>query len=159
MALVRPAEPRDHDQVLALLMEVHGHHLAAAPGIFQPSSPALLPAAVFAQRLAEPNQIILVIEEAGALLGFAYLVHAHRPENPVLVEREYLTIEHFGVSQRHQRQGYGRQLVDAILAEAARRGLTRIDLSVWAANAEAIAFYERLGFQTYLHRMQRSLER
>ena len=158
MAWVRPAQPRDYDAALALLMEVHAHHVAAAPGVFQPPSPALLTLGEFTERLADPNQIVLVIEEVGALRGFAYLVHVRRPANPVFVEREYLTIEHFGVSRSHRRQGYGRQLVDAILAEATRRGLRRIELSVWAANAEAIAFYERLGFQSYLQRMDHLLE-
>ena len=159
MVQVRPAQAQDYDQVLALLMEVHAHHVAAVPGVFQPSSPVLLPPAVFAERLADPDRLILVLEEAGEVLAFAYLVHARRPENPVFIEPEYLSIDQFGVRGDCRRRGYGRQLVEAVVVEATRRGLARIELSVWAANAEAVAFYERLGFQTYVHRMERRLDR
>ena len=42
MVQVRPAQAQDYDQVLALLLEVHAHHVAAVPRVFQPPSPARL---------------------------------------------------------------------------------------------------------------------
>lgn len=45
-------------------------------------------------------------------------------------------------------QGLGRSLIETTLADARRFGLTRIELTVHAGNARAIALYERAGFKT-----------
>ena len=46
-----------------------------------------------------------------------------------------------------RRQGYGRALVDGLLAWGGQEGAKRVFLNVMADNAPAIALYERLGFR------------
>ncbi|HEY2257422.1 MAG TPA: N-acetyltransferase, partial [Variovorax sp.] len=59
-------------------------------------------------------------------------------------------VGHLGIglipSARHR--GIGAQLMHAAIAAAWAKGLTRIELSVRADNANAKALYEGLGFQT-----------
>ena len=45
-------------------------------------------------------------------------------------------------------RGNGKPLVDATLSEARRFGFVRIELTVYADNAQAIALYESVGFKT-----------
>ena len=47
-----------------------------------------------------------------------------------------------------RRRGYGRLLVQSLLAHAATMGARRVYLQVLADNAPALALYEQLGFQT-----------
>ncbi len=51
-------------------------------------------------------------------------------------------------------QGVGRQLITAALAQSARRGLTRIELTVHSRNLAAQALYKSVGFE--LEGIQRS---
>ena len=47
------------------------------------------------------------------------------------------------------RKGIGKQLVDATFAFAQQAGLSDIDATIGAENAQGIAYYEAMGFQTY----------
>lgn len=51
-----------------------------------------------------------------------------------------------GVLASYRRQGIGRRLMEACLAEAEHQGYQRIELEVFATNIHAIRLYERLGF-------------
>ncbi|HEV2613961.1 MAG TPA: GNAT family N-acetyltransferase [Gammaproteobacteria bacterium] len=58
-----------------------------------------------------------------------------------------------GVIASHRGQGIGKRLIEAALAAAKLKGLTRIELSVRENNKTAIAFYEKVGFvKEGLHR-------
>jgi len=52
-----------------------------------------------------------------------------------------------GVHPQYRRQGLGRQLLEACIAKAWRKGLTRIELEARADNTGAIALYSKLGFE------------
>ena len=65
-------------------------------------------------------------------------------DDPIV--REYPAHLHIDLLPETQGQGLGRRLIDALLAELARRGVPALHLSMNAANAPAGAFYERLGF-------------
>lgn len=54
---------------------------------------------------------------------------------------------HIKLEPRIAGQGWGRQLVQALLGELRNRGLAGVFLGVAAENANAIAFYTHLGFR------------
>jgi ribosomal protein S18 acetylase RimI-like enzyme len=59
----------------------------------------------------------------------------------------------------HRRQGFGRQVLDALLAAGVRRGVSEFWLLVMASNTGAQALYERAGFAEhgrYIYRQARS---
>lgn len=53
---------------------------------------------------------------------------------------------HIDLLPETQGHGFGRRLVDTLVAELKRRGIAGLHLTAGAANEGAIAFYERLGF-------------
>ncbi|MGN8026440.1 GNAT family N-acetyltransferase [Microbacterium sp. 22242] len=65
-------------------------------------------------------------------------------EDPIV--REYPAHLHIDLLPETQGQGLGRRLIDTLLAELGRRGVTGLHLAMNADNASAGAFYERLGF-------------
>jgi putative acetyltransferase len=52
-----------------------------------------------------------------------------------------------GVLPEYRGQGVGRRLLQACIAKAHAKGITRIELEVRADNERAIALYKSLGFQ------------
>jgi N-acetylglutamate synthase-like GNAT family acetyltransferase len=77
---------------------------------------------------------LLVVVVADQVIGFAEYNHA---------KRGYTSLYHIAVSQKGN--GYGRQLIDAIIKEAKSKGsqFVRIKCPV---DLSANKFYERLGF-------------
>lgn len=67
---------------------------------------------------------------------------------PVFGEaRRHVGMLGIGLVRRARRQGLGRALLEAAIAGAWAKGLTRIELTVRADNHNARELYERLGFQ------------
>lgn len=79
----------------------------------------------------------VVAEDAAGLAGYAGL-SALPPDADV---------QTVAVAPRVAGRGVGRQLLDALLSEARRRGCTRVFLEVRADNAPARRLYDRLGFE------------
>ena len=72
----------------------------------------------------------------GVMLGYAVLMLA-------VDESELLDI---AIDTEHQRQGWGRKLLDEMMVLARHFGMRRMVLEVRACNEAAIALYRKAGF-------------
>jgi [ribosomal protein S18]-alanine N-acetyltransferase len=79
----------------------------------------------------------LVADERGRVLGYAGLAATRH-------EAEVQTI---AVDPDRQGEGLGRRLLDALLAEASRRGCADVFLEARADNERAIELYRQSGFE------------
>ena len=69
------------------------------------------------------------------------------PERMLIPELEqYPAHLHIDLLPEHQRQGFGRRLVQRLLQALAERGVPGLHLSMAAGNTAARAFYARVGF-------------
>ncbi|MEW9528989.1 ribosomal protein S18-alanine N-acetyltransferase [Microbispora sp. NPDC049125] len=78
----------------------------------------------------------VVAEVDGRIIGYAGLA----------VAADQADVQTIAVLAEHRRSGIGTALMDALLAEAARRGADAVFLEVRADNPPAQAMYERFGF-------------
>jgi len=100
--------------------------------------------------LALPDAVFLIAEVEGTAAGYAYLRQAPLPAHitdpapgqPGLA----VEIARFYVDAPWHGKGIAHALMDAALAEAARRGATTIWLGTWDRNARGIRFYTKRGF-------------
>ena len=91
--------------------------------------------------LASPSAVAYVaVAEDGAPVGW---VHGHELVHPD-GERTMLLYA-LDVDEGHRRQGHGRALVEAFVAEARERGCTEVWVLTDDANAAALATYARAG--------------
>ena len=67
---------------------------------------------------------------------------------------EELHINNVAVREGHRRRGLGRSLLDHVLAEARRAGVTRAFLELRAGNSAALALYESCGFKVTSRRVR-----
>ena len=86
---------------------------------------------------ADGRYYLLAHEPGGDLLGYAGLAAAGPDAD----------VQTVAVAPQAQGRGVGRALVEALVAEAARRGAAGMLLEVRADNVAAIALYTRLGFE------------
>lgn len=59
----------------------------------------------------------------------------------------WLHLDLVWVNEEHRKQGIGRGLIENCIAEAAKRGLSGIE--VWTQSWQSPHFYERVGFREY----------
>jgi RimJ/RimL family protein N-acetyltransferase len=86
---------------------------------------------------------VLVAELEGRPVGYIQL----HPPTKLASNAHVLQVRGLAVDPAEQRQGIGRLLIEAAVAEARRRGVRRLTLRVLGPNAAARAAYEAGGFQ------------
>lgn len=91
----------------------------------------------FADTLEMNNVLFLVADEDSVICGYCGIYFA-------LDEGE---ITNVAVSSEYRRQGIGSQLLDQMLTQAKERGIQDYILEVRVSNRNAIALYEKHGFQ------------
>ena len=95
-------------------------------------------AAMFWNELANGHHYRIAADDDGAVLGYAGLAVAPPDE---------AWVQNIAVRRDAQRRGIGRLLLEALLAEAARRRLKSVLLEVAADNAPAQRLYATYGFE------------
>ncbi|OIQ99475.1 putative phosphinothricin acetyltransferase YwnH [mine drainage metagenome] len=118
--ILRDMTGADLDAVLRIEREVHTHPWT--PGNFSDALRSKYQCKVF--------------EADGVMLGYAVLMLA-------VDESELLDI---AIDAGHQRQGWGRKLLDEMMVLARHFGMRRMVLEVRASNKAAIALYRKAGF-------------
>ena len=77
------------------------------------------------------------------------IAHIHRPPvMPVSVVERYPAHLHVDLLPRMQGGGNGRRMIEVLVAELQRSGVSGVHLGVAAENTRATGFYEHLGFVT-----------
>jgi GNAT superfamily N-acetyltransferase len=129
-----------------LWREADERHAALAPSYFRAAEPA-----EGAWRdLLQEGATGVFIAERGRGKGASGLVVARvydTPPDPALVPLRRAHVEVVVVAREARRAGIGRRLMEAVAAWARDRGAAEVVLTVWAGNAEAEAFYARLGYR------------
>ena len=125
---IRTMRPEDYDAVYALWLGCTGMGLNdvddSREGI--------------GRYLRRNPETCIVAEDDGAIVGAVLAGHDGRRGH----------INHLAVASAYRRRGLGRALVETALDALSRQGITKVNLTVFAANAEGSAFWERLGFTT-----------
>lgn len=91
---------------------------------------------MFRQELGGAGRHYLVLQSEGRIVGYAGLMAAGDQSD----------VQTIAVLPEEQGKGYGRSLLEALLAEAERRGAYETFLEVRADNARAQELYRRRGF-------------
>ncbi|WP_433067051.1 ribosomal protein S18-alanine N-acetyltransferase [Dactylosporangium sp. CS-033363] len=95
-------------------------------------------AGMFWNELALGHYYLVALDVDGSVLGYAGLAVAGPDE---------AWVQNLGVRTSAQRRGIGRRLLEALLAEAKRRGARQVLLEVAVDNAPAQRLYAEYGFE------------
>lgn len=149
---IRPATMADHAAIVEICIPLQEAHAAAEPRRYRAGG-IPLPREYIRQVLDDPDAGILVTERAGTVTGFVIVKITESPAIDIVMQRRYAYIDTIAVSPDWHGHGIGRILMESAIAWARARAVSEVELTVGAFNADAIAFYERLGFRIYTHRM------
>jgi ribosomal protein S18 acetylase RimI-like enzyme len=154
---VRYATEADLSRVARIAMFVQRLHAERHPDLFvSPDHDAIH--AFFREQVGRDGSHILVAEEdAGEVVGYAYVVLSERSDGAFLRSRRTLSFEHLAIAEDSLRRGYGTALIGAVHSLAAELGADDVELVVWSFNEHAVAAYEAAGYVTAAQTMRRSL--
>ena len=149
--VVRLAEPRDAESIVALMQEVQALHVAGRPDLFKPGGTEN--AAETRERMQLPDHFMWVAILDSSIVGYAYGRLSDDPENPWRFAARTFTLDQMNVKEELRRRGIGRALWKAALDMAKAERADRIVLNVWSFNRDAREVYARLGFTPFHERM------
>jgi ribosomal protein S18 acetylase RimI-like enzyme len=130
------------------------HHAADPERFFLPERVEEGYAWWLGRELERPEARVLVAERTGAIAGYAYGAFEERDWNIFL--DEHGAIHDLYVTERERRQGSGRLLLEAMVAELEALGAKRIVLSTLVGNERAQRLFASAGFRPTLLEMTRS---
>jgi GNAT superfamily N-acetyltransferase len=132
---IRSARPGDEVVLFELIQELaHFEHLTHQVT----GSADLLARDLFGDR---PAAEALVAERDGRVLGFALFFATYS----TFLTRPGLYLEDLYVRESERGHGVGKALLERVMGLARERGAGRLEWSVLDWNANAIAFYEKMG--------------
>lgn len=151
---IRRATLRDIKEILPVWGELADFH-AALDSAFKPSPEWAREYSAYLRGLmTREDAIAVVAREDHEVVGYAVGRITTLP--PFFARRYRGYIHDVFVKREYRRRGIGRRLVEEILAWLRQHRVTLVELTV-AVNNDAIPFWERLGFQVYMHQMKREL--
>ena len=154
---IRPAEPRDHVDVLACIVDMQEAERLIDSRLRPGSAMAEEYLAMLERRLEMWRGEILVGEVDGEVVGFAAVYVAVPFEEADEPPGTYALLSDLSVREGHRRRGYGRLLIEHALAVARSAGASELQIGVLHGNSDAQRLYERSGFSPYLHLLTRKL--
>lgn len=149
--MIRLARAEELDRVNELRREVNLLHVQARPDTFKPGFSAEVQHR--AEEFLDRGGLWVALRRE-RVVGYAMVEEIRRPETPYRYADNYWSIDEIGVEQASRRQGVGTELVRYLQGEARRRGVGKIELSVWDFNAGAQRFYQAMGFAPSGHFLQ-----
>lgn len=143
--MIRNADFNDSERLTELFMQLHRHHVEIKPETF------IMPErGWFSGRISEilndSGQTVIVHESGGVINGYA-IVKTTDVNTEDKRPRRMCYVDCFVVSENSRRQGIGTELFNAVKKFGKERGCDTVQLGVNAQNADAVAFYEKMGLK------------
>jgi ribosomal protein S18 acetylase RimI-like enzyme len=139
----------------ALLVELH-HQFDARRFLAARSRTPADYAAFLGSQLDDPDVVILVAEDAGGVIGYAYA--AVEGYDYMSLRGPAGVLHDIVVDPAHRGRGAGRLLLDATLAHLASRGAPRVVLEAAERNEAAQRLFASAGFRRTMVEMTRELD-
>ena len=155
---VRPAENRDIETILRLLVQVDMVHHAIRPDLFKGPATKYTKAEL-SGILKDPDAPVFVFEDAGGrVAGYAMCrVQQHVNDN-ILTDIRTLYLDDLCVDEEKRGTGVGREIFAYVRDYAAKNGFYNLTLNVWAGNDSAKRFYEACGLKPQKYGMELILD-
>ena len=153
---VRKAEREDSDRIAKLAMNLVEQHVAYDPVRFARIATIDGMAGFYGSQMDSDQATVLVAEDAGTLVGFAYVGYEERSYEDLLVRAAWL--HDIYVMEDWRASGVGSALINTAREFAKRVGASKLMLSVASKNIAARGFFEQAGFKTTMHEMMLAVD-
>jgi GNAT superfamily N-acetyltransferase len=152
---IRDACTADLDEIVELWKEFMEFHRQLDPFFTRAPDGHRQFRRFVADNLDNPDWLVLVAVEADRPVGYCMATVLEYP--PVFELKRHGFVQDIAVTEVARRHGVGSGLFGRAEQWFRKRGITRIELNVAAANEVSQTFWRRLGFRDSIHRWARDL--
>ncbi len=149
--MIRRMLETDYAGVRKLMQQVHHLHHVNRPDIFGEGEALRKP---YFQKLLGEEYTNFVYVEDEKIVGLLVMRHESAQAYEVMKERNIFYISDLVVDENYRKRGIAHALYHQAIAVAKESHASRVELTVWSFNKDAIAFYESLGMQPMNLRME-----
>ncbi len=152
---IRPATARDLAEIVEAWGELATHHAKLDPAFATSEQWHEEYGHFIRGLLGRDDALAVVAVQNGRLIGYGV---GRISLLPGFFERRRRGYIHDVVAREgHRRRGVGRRLVEALLTWMRDEDVATVELTVAVRNVEAVTFWERLGFASYMLHFKRDL--
>ena len=141
---IRYAREGDIPRLGELLEQVCRVHNRARPDLFREGG-RKYSGGELRQILREASRTVLVAEEEGEVVGYAFCEYQRQSGRGAMKEMSTLYLDDLCVDERCRGRGAGKALYQAVLGLARAAGCYNVTLNVWEGNESARRFYDKMG--------------
>ena len=152
--MIRKAEERDIPRIMELLGQVLQIHADIRPDIFIPGTTKYTADELKELLKNKEKTIYIAANEADVCVGYAFCQLQEQPFSNNMVQFKSLFIDDLCVDQQARGQHIGESLFEYVKNEAKRMNCYEVTLNVWAGNASAEKFYEKMRMKAKERQME-----
>lgn len=146
--MIRFATEKDLPDIFEIRRQVHKVHTDGRPDIYcMPENPKEFDQ-ILADDFINENYQLMVCEAHSKITAYALIRLVRIAGLCMKKDRYSYYIDEFGVDAACRRQGFGTELMNAIIGTARKDHAAAVELSYWDFNESAAAFYRNLGMVT-----------
>ena len=150
----RVAIAEDCERISRLLQQGDRLHALLLPDVFCQPQEMNRPLETLTSVITSDASDYILAEAEGDLLGVASIRIGATPAGSPLRPQAHAILDHMVVEERSRHLGVGKALLRYAQQWARNRHLQFVQITVWAANAEALQFYARQGFRLVSQKME-----
>ena len=143
---IRRADISDTGSLNKLLRQVLEIHHAGRPDLFKGNVKKYTDSEL-ADIIRDDQRPIFAAFDDGELMGYAFCILKHFPDDNILTDIRTLYIDDLCVDESARGKHIGKALYEHVLAYARSIGCYNVTLNVWTCNRGAISFYEAMGMK------------
>ena len=148
--IIRRAQTDDLPGIDRLLSQVLEVHHAGRPDLFKTGTRKYTDEQLRSILADDDRPVFVAVAEdalPGDILGYAFCIHQHHPDDNILTPVHTLYIDDLCVDENARGMHVGTRLYEHVLDYARSRSYYNVTLNVWSCNTSALRFYEHLGLR------------
>ncbi len=153
---IRRAELKDIPTIDKLLLEVHKVHSDVRPDLFKVGARKYTDEQL-KDIITNDKTPVFVADDNGTVVGYAFCIHKQFINDNNMTDIKTLYIDDLCVDENCRGKHVGTKLYEYVLNYAKENNYYNVTLNVWAANTNALAFYQKIGLQVQKIGMEKIL--
>jgi diamine N-acetyltransferase len=150
---IRTANTIDIDKILLLEEKIFNFHLNARPD-WVDEKKRLFTYEFMKKTIESKTGKIFIAEDDRKIIAYCIVNLKEIKNHQVFLDMVNIEIEDIYVDEQYRKKGVGNKLFTEVKKYAKEEGVKFIELSVWGFNKNAINFYEHLGMNIRICRME-----